>query len=147
TQGVRPPGEIMGTDTKKLEGIGGWLLLVALGLIVSPIRTSLMLAQNHFPMFSDGTWDALTSTTSEHYHSLWAPLITFEIAGNVLTVSLALTTLVFFFMKSKHTPRLAITWLLAGLVFVVADYVLAQQIPLIAEQPIDPETIKELTRS
>ena len=137
----------MEPNGKNLEGIGGWLLLVAFGLVVTPIRIALVLLQTHLPMFSDGTWDALTSSTSEHYHSLWAPLIIFEIVGNMLVIFLALATLCFFFMKSKYTPRLAITWLTFGLTFVVADYAFAQQIPLIANQPADPETIKEVVRS
>mgnify|MGYP006141242801 FL=1 len=137
----------MDANAKKLDGIGGWLLLVAFGLIVTPIRVSLMIVQTHLPMFSDGTWNALTSPASEHYHWLWAPLLLFEMAGNILLVLLALVTLCFFFMKSKYTPRLFITWLVFGLVFVVADYALAEQIPLIAGQPTDPESIREIVRS
>lgn len=135
-----------GTDNK-LHGIGGWLFLVILGLVVSSVRISLMLVQDHAPIFSDGTWQAITSPSSESYHALWAPLITFEIAGNVLVVLLALATLCLMFMKSKYTPAMAITWLLTGLVFVAADAIFAQQIPLIANQPTDPETVKEIVRS
>ena len=137
----------MATDTKSLEGIGGWLLLVVLGLIVSPIRIAMMLSENHFTILTDGTWEVLTSPESDSYSSMWAPLLAFEIAGNALIILLGLVTLCFLVMKSKHTPKLAIAWLLSGLVFIAADFMLAQQIPLIAGQPADVESIRELVRS
>jgi hypothetical protein len=106
-----------------------------------------MLQKDYFPMFSDGTWDALTSPNSEYYHQLWAPLVTFEILGNFITIILALVTLYFLARRSRLTPKIAITWLLVGLVFVVGDFFLAQLIPAVASMPTDPETIKEIARS
>lgn len=138
----------MGQATdNKLQGIGGWLILVVIGLVISPIRIALLLAENHVPLFSDGTWEVLTSPSSESYHALWAPLIVFEVVGNLLLILLTLATLCFLFMKSKHTPMIAIIWLVAGAVFVFADYVFAQQIPLIATQPTDPDAVSELVRA
>lgn len=130
-----------------LEGIRGWLILVLIGILITPIRIGLMLAQTHIPMFSDGTWSALTSPSSESYHHLWGPLLAFEMAGNIAVITLALITLLFFLRKSRHTPKIAIIWLLSGFVFVVADYFLAEQIPAIAEIATDAETFKEVARS
>lgn len=137
----------MAQTTEGPQRLGGWLLLITLGLVISPVRIGLMLAQNHLPMFSNGTWQALTTQASEFYHPLWAPLIWFEIAGNLLIVALGLTALCFLLMKSRHTPKLVISWLVLGLAFVSADFFLAEQIPAIADQPTDPESVKELARS
>ena len=135
------------TPEQKLEGIGGWLILVLIGLVVSPIRIGMHAYQNFAPIFSDGTWEALTSPSSEAYHKLWAPLISFEIAGNIAIILLGLVTLYFFVTKSRHTPRVAIAWLLTGVVFVIGDFFLADLIPLIAAQPTGADTIKEVARS
>ena len=134
-------------EERNLDGIGGWLILILLGLLVSPIRIGLVIYQTYVPLFSDGTWEQLTTSSSDAYHPFWAPLITFEIASNLLIILLGLLTLYFFFLKSKHTPRAAIAWLLSSFVFVVVDYFLADAIPFVAAQPADPETIKEVARS
>src|SRR5688572_750305 len=132
---------------KDLEGIRGWLVVAVVGLLISPILIGLGLYQNHLLMFSDGTWQALTSPTSASYHPLWAPLLLFEIVGNLVVIALALATLYFLFNKSRRTPAIAISWLLAGLVFVVSDFFLAQLIPAIANQPTDSEPVREIVRS
>ena len=130
-----------------LRGIRGWLILIVIGLVFSPLRIGLMLQKDFLPLFSDGTWEVLTSPSSEVYHRLWGPLIAFEIVGNLTTITLALFTLYFLFKRSRHTPKIAIAWLLIGLVFVVSDFFFAQMIPAIADQPADPETSREITRS
>lgn len=134
-------------NNEDLRGIGGWLILVMIGLVVSPIRIGWVLYSDYLPMFQDGTWEMLTVPGGEAYHELWKPLLAFEIAGNVITILLALITLFLLIRKSRWTPGFAIAWLLLGLVFVVADYLLAQKIPLIVELGTDPETMREIVRS
>lgn len=107
----------------------GWLIFVVIGLVVTPLQVSLTIVNTHIPIFVDGTWQVLKSKTSDVYHPLWASLITFEIWGNLMIMALALTTLVFLFKRSRSTPRLAITWYSGAMMFAVADYFLALQIP------------------
>jgi hypothetical protein len=128
------------------KGIGGWLILVVIGLLISPIRICYHLVTVHWPIFRDGAWPILTTPGTEVYHALWAPLIAFEIAGNLLTLALGLVTLWFLVRKSRLTPILAITWLMVNTAFVVADYFAANLIPAIAAQS-DPDSTKELLRS
>lgn len=139
----------MAADTRKheLHGIGGWLILFVIGLAISPLRIATMLIRDHLPIFSDGTWQALTSMGSEAYHPLWAPLLAYEILGNMVIALLAAIVLCFLLAKSRHTPRLAIVWLAFGLVFIAGDFVMAGQIPAVAAQPTDYESIRELFRS
>jgi hypothetical protein len=128
------------------KGIGGWLVLVVIGLLVTPIRIGQFMVANHWAIFRDGAWPILTTPGTGSYHVLWGPLIVFEIIGNTGSIVLALVVLWFLFRKSRSTPRLAITWLIWNTAFVVIDYFAADLIPVVAAQA-DPNSVKELMRS
>jgi len=129
------------------EGIGGWLILVIIGLIGSICRISWSLYYDHFKVLRSGTLAQLMSPASEAYHPLWAPLIVFEIVANVISILLAIATLVLLLKRSRHVRWVAIVWLLGSLLLVVGDYAFAQQIPLVAAQPLDADTVREIVRS
>ncbi len=63
-------------------GLGGWLILVGIGVVLSPIRLLISSAITYFPIFSDGTWQAVTTVGSEFYHPFWGPLLLSEIIFN-----------------------------------------------------------------
>jgi hypothetical protein len=128
------------------KGIGGWLILVVIGLVISPIRISYFMLTNHWPIFRDGMWPVLTTPGTEAYHALWAPLIAFEIVGNLVSIALPLVTLWFFVRKSRRTPVLAICWYIWAAAFVVVDFFVAGLIPAVAAQS-DSDGVKELVRS
>lgn len=134
-------------DNTAPVGLGGWLILVIIGLVLSPIRIAVMMLQNHAPIFTDGTWEVLTTPGSEVYHPLWAPLIGFEMLGNLVMIALAFATLFLLVVRSRAAPVAAIAWFGGGLLFVTIDALLAYQIPLVAEQPMDAETLGEIVRS
>ena len=74
------------TEENKLEGLSGLLVLVGLGIILSPI---LVIAQT-FPIyseiFSNGSWEALTTPGTKAYNPLWAPILICEITINIALV-------------------------------------------------------------
>ena len=74
-----------GTEGKEqsISGLGGWLILVGIGVVVSPFRIGAMTVLIFVPVFTDGTWEILTTPGSELYHALWAPLLIFELLGNL----------------------------------------------------------------
>ena len=128
------------------KGIGGWLILVVIGLLISPIRAAHFLITTHWPIFRDGAWPVLTTPGTEAYHALWAPLLAFEIVGNLGSIALAFATLWLLMRRSRRTPVWAICWLLWTTAFVVVDFFAADLIPAVAAQS-DPDSIKELVRS
>lgn len=114
------------------SGIGGWLLLPLLGLIVSPIRVSVMVATDLLPVFDEQIWSRLTTPGSDAYHPLWAPFLIFEVFANIVLIAFAVVLLWFFFRKSYRLPGLFIIWLALHIAVQAADMAFASQVPAAA---------------
>jgi hypothetical protein len=128
------------------SGLGGWLILVGLGLIVAPIRLLIYLVQTFPPIFRDGAWEVLTTPGSDAYHPLWASLLVGEIACHLVFVGAEIALLVFFFQHSRRFPTLYIVVAIANLLFIIADAWLGSLV-LPDEPMFDPDTARELGRS
>jgi Protein of unknown function (DUF2569) len=127
-------------------GLGGWLVLVGLGLVSTPISVFVFLLQNFPPLFSDGTWAALPTPGSETYHPLWAPLFIFEIVGNLAFVLTGLWLLTLFFRRSNNFPTVFIWFVSINVLFILVDAWLGSFV--LPEEPMfDPATTQELARS
>jgi hypothetical protein len=127
------------------NGIGGWLILVAIGAILNPLRLSIMIFVNFVPVFQNNTWSILTTPGTAAYHRLWAPLILFELFGNILFVIFSIIIAICFFQKKRFFPKLMIVFLLANLIFIGIDLFAANFIPAVAAQN-DEQSNKELAR-
>lgn len=127
------------------SGLGGWLILPAIGLILSPVRLLISLNTDLLPIFQEGYWEILTTPGSEAYHPLWAPFILFEVFGNLFFIIFSIALIAMFFLKSHWFPKLMITYLLSNLFFVVGDYFLADLIPVIGEET-DFEALGEIVK-
>ncbi|MGH8015140.1 MAG: DUF2569 domain-containing protein [Candidatus Zixiibacteriota bacterium] len=127
------------------EGLGGWLILVAIGLLISPLR----IAGIEFTILSvmlDGTWSAISNSTSEFYNPLLAAIIPIEFALNLAFIFGFIFLIYLFFTKSSIFPRWYIAIYLANLLVIIGDAVAVKF--AVPEQPlIDPETSKEFLRS
>ncbi|HEU5397424.1 MAG TPA: DUF3857 domain-containing protein [Verrucomicrobiae bacterium] len=107
---------------ENLNGLGGWLILVGLGLIISPIRILIQVgraSQN----FSLWRWHGLTQPGGVSYNPLWAPLLTFELLGQITLIIVALMLLVLFFQRRRVFPRWFIALQLLNALFVLGDMV------------------------
>jgi hypothetical protein len=122
------------------------LILVAIGLIFTPLRLGKDLVLVFLPLFADKErWEALTSPDGTLYHPLMKPLLIGEAIGNTTTALFALVLLVFFFSKKRIFPRLAILYLVGNTLVVVLDFIVAAQIPLLARAD-NPAPLLEIGR-
>ena len=129
-----------------LSGLGGWLILVAIGVVMSPLQMLATLLQTYVPFFQGGTWEALTTPGSEQYHALWAPLIIFEFIGNLGLFVACVVLLFLFFKKSRFFPRTYIAIALVNLCYLVLDAWFVSFV-LTSESMFDPDTTREIVRS
>jgi hypothetical protein len=128
-------------------GIGGWLVLPALGLAISPIVEGVQIFRDILPSLSPDVWRTLSDPTSASYSPMWVPTIVFEATTSLLIFIFTLSLgYLFFFRKSARVPRLFIAWLVCNLIVKIIDRVLISCLPLTGGAP-DFEIVSSLGRS
>lgn len=134
------------TDNNELNGLGGWLILVGIGVVIGPISLLLALIPAYQPIFEDGTWEALTTKGSEIYTPYFSSLLVSEIAFNTLLVGASVYLIYLFFSKHYLFPKLYICIMAASLIFIPLDAWLVVQV--FPDEPMfDPETTQDFGRS
>ncbi|MFO1358374.1 DUF2569 family protein [Plasticicumulans sp.] len=118
-------------DPETPAGIGGWLLLMLLGLVLTPLRVAWSTYGMLQPVLMPGVWEQLTEPGHPAYHPLWAPLIVAETAGNGLTLLLALLALWLFLRRSRRAPAVIIGLFVWSLLFAITDQAATGLIPMI----------------
>ena len=138
-------GEVMETDSK-LKGLRGWLILVGIGVVVTPIRLLVTSIPIYLPIFKDGTWELVTTKGSEFYHVLWGPLLVGEMFYNICILAAAVYLIYLFFSKHYMFPKFYMGIIAATLIFIPLDaWVVSIIFP--DEPMFDPETTKEFASS
>ena len=131
---------------KKLEGLGGWLILVGLGVIFAPLRIATQMLPIYSNMFADGTFAVVTTPGTETYNPYWRAILLGEITINIGLLLVWLYICFLFFSKKTVFPKWFITITLFTLCFIVTDAFAIKMV--LPEQPVfDAETLKELIRS
>ncbi|MCP9495012.1 MAG: DUF2569 domain-containing protein [Pyrinomonadaceae bacterium MAG19_C2-C3] len=128
------------------EGIGGWLILVAIGVVISPLRLLAFTVGTYPEIFSSGAWQILTTPSSEAYNPMWAPFLVGEILINTGLILASLYMAYLFFSKKTNFPKWYIGIACFSLVFVIID-AFAMKLVMPDEPIFDSDTIKELLRS
>jgi hypothetical protein len=115
-------------------GLGGWLILVAFGLVGHVINNVIDINDTYLPMFRDGTWELLTTFGSDAYHSLWAPLLIGELVWAVAAVGAEAALVILLFQRSHRFPTFFIVVAVANLVLMIVDVGLASVV--MPDEPI-----------
>lgn len=134
------------TVNSELKGLGGWLILVGIGVVIGPFRLMAELGPVYGPIFEKGVWEALTTPGSPAYYPYLGSLIIGEIVYNAIIVAASLYLIYLFFSKHYLFPRLYIAVIAVSLVFIPLDAWLVTTI-FPSEPMFDSATTKEFVRS
>ena len=93
------------TAEKNLYGIKGWLKLVAIVIVVSPIRITILVKMTYSEIFSLGGWEELTTQGGEFYSPLLGPFLIREILINSGVVLVWLYMAYLFFVKRRPSQN------------------------------------------
>jgi len=114
-----------------LSGIGGWLILVAIGLCLTPLRIGAEVIQG-VRSLEPVAWRVVTTPGSPAYHPLFGPLIVGEMVANAALLVWAFVLLYLFFTKRRAFPRAMIAFLIVRVAIQMADIFVARSIPIAA---------------
>jgi hypothetical protein len=93
------------TRQPPLCGLGGWLILPGLDLLLAPLAGMLML-YTLLPELGSERWAVLTDPGSDAFHVGWAPLLLWELSTLCLTLVVDVLVLLQFFARRSSVPRL-----------------------------------------
>src|SRR4051812_30583125 len=88
--------------------LGGWLIVIAIGLSLSTLRNLLNCSFSISLLFRQPLWDNLTNSASTAYHPYWKPTLIYEAAFNSIIFLMSLIALVLFFQRRKIFPKLMV---------------------------------------
>lgn len=134
-----------GSPDRRLVGIGGWLVLVAIAVVLQPLLRLASLS-SFSSVFSVASWQSLTTPGGSSYHPMWAPALLFELSGAVVLGTAAILQAVLFFQKRRAFPRVFILLLAATAAESLVDLILIQPLPSI-ELAARLEASRELFRA
>tara|TARA_B100000767_G_C19610727_1_gene469731 strand:- start:17 stop:538 length:522 start_codon:yes stop_codon:yes gene_type:complete len=133
-------------DNLQNKGLRGWLIILGIGVVLSPLKLANFLLSIFLPIFTDGTWEELTTEGSVSYSTYWAPLLIFEFVFNFAMMIWSCYLVYLFFTKHYRFPSMYILIAGVSLFFVILDAFAATLV--MPDEPIfDSETLKELAGS
>jgi transglutaminase-like putative cysteine protease len=129
-----------------LSGIAGWLILVALGLIVTPFRCAFITWQSG-ASYAKPVWLALTTPGGAAYHPVWAPMLIFELFANITIAVFAISLLVLFFRQRHEFVKGIIVYLCLNLCIAIADQVGSGLLGKVLEKQFSAQAAKATLQS
>ena len=120
-------------DQRGHQSIGGWLILFAVGRVLSPFFLASALLIDLRGFTKPGVWSRLTTPGSVVYHPFWSVVMVYQTAGNALLLLFSIVLALLFFARWKACPPLMVGFMVSLALFYWGAYLLCLQIPALKE--------------
>lgn len=125
------------------RNIGGWLVLVAIGLIATPFRLLFGILSERY--FDTAVWDNILDASSGIYSPELAGILVMELIVNTAYLVFSVLLIFMFLKRRSSVPRLMTIYYGASLAFIVLDYAMISMLGLEAGSGAD--SAKEIWRA
>jgi transglutaminase-like putative cysteine protease len=126
---------------EKHNSIGGWLILPAIGLCISPFRLVYDLYSTEY--FNYTNWQILTDSNFAAYNPALGSLIAVEMIINFAILIYAIVLAVMFFQRRTSAPLFMMAFYIVTVLFVFTDSLVAESFGV---EGFDDETTKTVIR-
>lgn len=129
----------MKTD-QELTGIGGWLLLLGLGIVGSVVKNAYELYSVYYPLMISEKWEQIRAPGSEHYNALLSKFIYIEMFSISLLIIVNIYVVYLFVMRKKYFPLMFVALILLSFAMTVVS-VISFSVIMPTGKVFDQETI------
>ncbi len=112
-------------DNRNLEGIGGWLILVLIGLIISIITSAYAAWEYDIKSLIEKSLYVCLDPQSELYNLFVIPTLIYELFINIGSVLVSIVLLILLFKKKKKFPKVFCIFNIVYIFLFIIDNVLA----------------------
>jgi len=117
-----------GVADPALAGIGGWLWLYAIAVLLTPLGVLRHLWMD-LAAYGNSGWSTYAVFGGAHYHPLYAPLLLFELLAQLAMLVASLLLLRLFLARRSSFPRLVLAFYAFLACFQCVDLLLASGLP------------------
>lgn len=101
------------------EKIGGWLILIGIGITISPFYILFTIFTQNY--FDHSLWINITSASSANYNPVLAISFLIELLINIVSFVFTILLLVLFYKRRSSFPRLVIIFYVFNFLFMAVD--------------------------
>ncbi|KZS39339.1 hypothetical protein AWE51_12415 [Aquimarina aggregata] len=105
--------------------IGGWLILISIGLILTPFKVIFQLFNSYEDFFGNNTWNYIIQDHKNLNELFYSLLVLLELTYNIVLVVFSILLIILFFKRRNILPRLMIIFYVGTFLFLTFDSIIA----------------------
>ena len=112
----------------KYDKIGGWLMLLGIGIVLSPFILAYGMLETYTDIFTSDTWEILTSDVVDSSFKNFSNFIVVEFAANIIIFMLSVYLIYLFLDKKEKFKKWYLAIALFSAVTIGLDFYITHQL-------------------